>query len=373
MDEINISHAFAIRDSSVGTVSLTFTTLPIDCMLKIFSFLDRDSLDKMELVSRNMNEFASRKTFQSIKRVLKSLTIFRDGASYAIFVSGKLRDYVYRFNHAGCDQYGGCSKLTKLLNNEVVLTKAYRQCASDGSHVLERLFSRLAVLLRKNVCEEYCIREVFVDNNFTDRFIANFPDSVQKFTVDGAIFVDQNAAAIKKFVQWMRDVPPKNIEIANTEIEKFRNFNELQRFLFLQVGWFFTSPREVEFIRNYKTLIIGSALIEQNLFLDLINNRLDDDELIEGTWSFGLAGVFISPNSFLFGMRNIRTASAPARTGDRYYRQVSECTVARSDNNNSALLKFHNLMGTDFTRDRDRFPVVSVTFFNNQEFFQPRR
>ncbi|GMT11613.1 hypothetical protein PFISCL1PPCAC_28602, partial [Pristionchus fissidentatus] len=157
-----------------------------------------DSLDKMELVSRKMNELAARKCFESIKRVLKSLTIFRDGASYGIFVSGTMGDYIYRFNHTGRDDYGGWNKCGHLLELEFMFTKSYHRCASDGSPVLERLFKRLVVLLKKNICEEYCIQDVFVDNNFTDRFIANFPNNVQKFKVDGAIFVYQNIVAIRK-------------------------------------------------------------------------------------------------------------------------------------------------------------------------------
>ncbi|GMT11614.1 hypothetical protein PFISCL1PPCAC_28603, partial [Pristionchus fissidentatus] len=89
-----------------SNVPLTFTTMPTDCVLKIYSFLDRDGLDKMELVSREMNELASRNTLSSIKRTIDSLAIIQDNTNFALFVRGKRGHYIYRFNTTGIDQYG---------------------------------------------------------------------------------------------------------------------------------------------------------------------------------------------------------------------------------------------------------------------------
>ncbi|GMT11615.1 hypothetical protein PFISCL1PPCAC_28601, partial [Pristionchus fissidentatus] len=184
------------------------------------------------------------------------------------------------------------------------------------------------------------------------------------------------------------------IEIVNTEIEKFRNINEqyLKDFagsrknveLTIQSnndsaggGRFITSTREVDYILQYSTLILRSVTIRESLFIDLINTRLDDEEMKEGMWSFGLTDDFTTPNTFLFGLRNIRRASAP-RSDVGHYRQVPAVTVARCDNNNSAQIDFHQSMDTFaifrpfVSLDEEYHPVVTVTFFSNQNFFEAK-
>ncbi|GMT11915.1 hypothetical protein PFISCL1PPCAC_3212, partial [Pristionchus fissidentatus] len=71
------------KDSPQGAL----TTLNLDCIYRIFSFLDRNTLDVMERVSSTMKELATHKQFDSIKRKKESLTITVHNYGHSLIVT----------------------------------------------------------------------------------------------------------------------------------------------------------------------------------------------------------------------------------------------------------------------------------------------
>ncbi|GMT32714.1 hypothetical protein PFISCL1PPCAC_24011, partial [Pristionchus fissidentatus] len=61
-----------------------FAMIPDDCILAIFEFLDRDSLDAMKCVSRRMNHFVTTQRFEGVRRPMLQIRFIQNDAGHSV-------------------------------------------------------------------------------------------------------------------------------------------------------------------------------------------------------------------------------------------------------------------------------------------------
>ncbi|KAF8359001.1 hypothetical protein PRIPAC_93996, partial [Pristionchus pacificus] len=133
-----------------------FTTLPDDCLLSVFSYVDRETLDVLERVSQKMNFIINHKGFHKLKKVVDSFEIIEHFGRLTLGaenVSGKNQEkrLVYYGN-------GLKSKASPYVNGE----HGNNRVPDDFFHVMRKLFNKYApekLEFDKNSFNENFVRE----------------------------------------------------------------------------------------------------------------------------------------------------------------------------------------------------------------------
>ncbi|GMS82077.1 hypothetical protein PENTCL1PPCAC_4252 [Pristionchus entomophagus] len=67
----------------------SLSNLPVDCLLSIFSYLDRDSLDVVESISQKMNHIANHKGFRKSKHQYDELIMTPNGSGFILYLNSR--------------------------------------------------------------------------------------------------------------------------------------------------------------------------------------------------------------------------------------------------------------------------------------------
>ncbi|GMT33010.1 hypothetical protein PFISCL1PPCAC_24307, partial [Pristionchus fissidentatus] len=272
---------------------------PYVCIRQILSYLHRDSLDVMEIVSKRIYQIATEEPFNSVRRKFQSLKIKK-------FVSCGFHFCLQPENKAERSFYCLIQTTSKNHQEHEVLkyhwtgdyheqsVEDYHQSILKCSHaeIMQNVFEKIQRSLRKNSFVDVFVCDLHLSNFVIDEFEKSnlkVEKSIQFVEVDVSKLTEKN---LKRFTNWVLSLNVQHVSFTHAEDDQQYLFDEhfiktfaktqenkqennqtmIEEFSkFTEPTYFTPSKNILEYLCRFKILKLPAMKLNSDWILELIS------------------------------------------------------------------------------------------------------